>query len=151
MVNELVFRETARSDIESTYAIRAATRQNPIPKTQLIAWGFTPETVWEKYLQGQYIGWVCEDRGQVVGFCTGDALTGEVIVIALLPRYEGRKIGSRLLTLLINSLLERGREKLWLSASPDPEIRAHGFYRANGWMPTGEVLANGDEILAFSG
>jgi hypothetical protein len=32
-------------------------------------------------------------------------------------------------------------------ASADPTVRAHGFYRALGWRPTGERTANGDEIL----
>ncbi len=44
---------------------------------------------------------------------------------------------------------KKGRSSLWLAASPNPEIRAHGFYRENGWIPNGKVLDNGDEIQAY--
>jgi hypothetical protein len=30
-------------------------------------------------------------------------------------------------------------------------LRAHAFYRAHGWRPTGRVDARGDEELAWSG
>jgi ribosomal protein S18 acetylase RimI-like enzyme len=129
--------------------VRASTRQNPISIPQLVAWGFTPESVWSRYSKGEIRGWVCEDKGEVVGFSSGDLTTGEVLVLAVLPRYEGFKIGKRLLSHLIRSMQENGCSSLWLSASPNPEIRAHGFYRANGWKPNGQVLENGDEILVY--
>jgi ribosomal protein S18 acetylase RimI-like enzyme len=112
--------------------------------------GFTPESVRAGYLAGAYVGWVCEAAGEVVGFCTGDAGTGEILSLAVLPDYEGRKIGIRLLDLVIEDMRAKGASRIWLSASPDPRIRAHGFYRANGWLPTGEVQENGDQVLVYS-
>jgi hypothetical protein len=38
---------------------------------------------------------------------------------------------------------------VWLAANPDPAGRAHGFYRALGWRPTGEMQHGGDEILVL--
>lgn len=146
-MNRFVFRETGQSDIEQTFSVRASTRQNPIPISQLMAWGFTPASVWEKYSKGEYLGWVCEDKGKVVGFISGDVTTGEILVLAVLPEYEGMKIGKSLLALLGGSMHKKGRASLWLSASSDPKIRAHGFYRSNGWTPNGKTLENGDEIL----
>lgn len=145
----LVFRETLQKDIESTFLVRASTRQNPVSILQLKEWGFTPESVWDKYSKGEICGWVCEDKGDIAGFTSGDLATGEVIVLAVLPRYEGFGIGKRLLSLLIRSLQNKGFASLWLSASPNPAIRAHGFYRTNGWAPNGLVLENGDEILVY--
>lgn len=147
-MTEPSFRRAGPEDIEATYAVRASTRENPISKAQLIEMGFTPASVREKYLAGAYQGRVCETDGEIVGFCTGDASTGEILSLAVLPGYEGRKIGSRLLILVSEDLQARGNRRLWLSASPDPRIRAHGFYRAQGWVPTGEILANGDQVLA---
>ena len=141
------FRRTEISDIDATYGVRARTRQNPVSRGQLEAWGFTAEAVAAGYLAGRYAGWVCEDEGEIVGFGTGDAATGEILVIAVLPEYEGKGIGKRLLELVSESLSERGCRRLWLAASPDPAIRAHGFYRAHGWAPKGGKDANGDEIL----
>jgi ribosomal protein S18 acetylase RimI-like enzyme len=146
---EPTFRRAGPEDIEATYAVRASTRENPISKAQLIEMGFTPESVRDMYLAGAYVGRVCEAAGEVVGFCTGDANTGEILSLAVLPEYEGRKIGIRLLLLVIGDLRARGVRRLWLSASPDPRIRAHGFYRANGWVPAGEILANGDQVLVY--
>jgi ribosomal protein S18 acetylase RimI-like enzyme len=148
-VESLIFRETLQKDIEPTFLVRASTRQNPISIRQLAKWGVTPESVWNRYSAGEICGWVCEDQGNIVGFASGDPATGEVLVLAVLPRYEGCGIGKRLLSHLIHSLHEHGCSSLWLSASPNPEIRAHGFYRANGWTPNGRVLENGDEILDY--
>lgn len=141
------FRRTRPGDIEETYAVRAATRQNPISKATLAAAGFGPEAVSERYANGAYVGWVCEAEGRIAGFATGDAGTGEIVVIAVLPEYEGKGIGKALLSRLIEDLIGRGCARLWLEASPDPRVRAHGFYRANGWVPTGRISAGGDEIL----
>jgi ribosomal protein S18 acetylase RimI-like enzyme len=148
-MTEPSFRRAGPEDIEATYAVRASTRENPIPKARLIEMGFTPESVRDHFLAGVYVGHLCENNGEVVGFCTGDATTGEILSLAVLPEYEGRRIGIRLLILVSEELRARGVRRLWLSASPDPSIRAHGFYRANGWVPTGETLANGDQVLAY--
>lgn len=144
------FRQTQPGDIEETYSVRASTRQNPISREQLESAGFTPESVSGKYSTGEYVGWVCEVGNRVTGFATGNALTGEIVVVAVLPEYEGRKIGKTLLSRLVESMVGKGCRSLWLEASPDPMIRAHGFYRANGWVPTGRKASNGDEILEFS-
>lgn len=147
----LKFRPTTQADLAATYAVRASTRDNPIPESRLLEKGITPEAVWAGFTRGDYVGWVCEADGVVIGFCTGDAATGEVLVLALPPDFEKKGIGARLLALVIEGMREKGSPRLWLAASPDPRIRAHGFYRANGWAPTGEVLENGDEILAYKG
>lgn len=149
-LDRFVFRKSSPADIEPTFAVRAATRENPIPELQLAVWGITADSVRERYARGDYIGWVCEDQGRIVGFCTGDLAGGEVLVLALLPEYEGMGVGKRLLSLLVGAMRESGRSDLWLSASPDPKIRAHGFYRALGWKPTGAVMENGDEVLVLA-
>ena len=141
------FRRTEPSDIEQTYAVRARTRQNPMSKAQLISAGFDSESVSRKLATQEYVGWVCEDGDQIVGFATGDTKTGEVLVVAVLPEHEGKKIGQTLLSHLIDSMIGRGCRALWLEASPDPNVRAYGFYRANGWVPSGRTTSNGDEIL----
>jgi len=147
----MYIRKFQESDLEATYQVRASTRQNPLSKEQLCEWGFTPESVLKGYKEGGTVGWVCEDNSKIVGFCSGNVITGEVIVIALLPEYEARGLGKQLLTELICTMKENGVKKIWLSASPDPQIRAHGFYRANGWKPTGGFVENGDEILVYCG
>jgi GNAT superfamily N-acetyltransferase len=98
---------------------------------------------------GRTKGWVCLDSSTVVGFCNGDAETGEVLVLAVLPDYERRGIGTYLLSRIVEWLRSVGSNTIWLAASPDPRKRAHDFYRSRGWEPNGEIDENDDEILEF--
>ncbi len=76
----------------------------------------------------------------------GDRSNGEVQVVAVLPEYEGRGIGNSLLTHVQTWLFSEGHEEIWLLANPDPNIRAHGFYRKLGWRTTG-AQREGDEVM----
>lgn len=147
---EPIFRPTTQADLPATYAVRASTRDNPIPESRLLEQGITPEAVWAGFTRGDYVGWVCESNGAIIGFCTGDASTGEVLVLAMLPDFERKGIGAKLLALVIEDMRTKKSPRPWLSASADPSIRAHGFYRAQGWAPNGKVLGNRDEILILT-
>jgi ribosomal protein S18 acetylase RimI-like enzyme len=144
---DLVFRETLPFDIQELFSVRARTRENAFSKEMLASIGITPESIAKQMASGRMKGWVCADSSTLVGFCNGDAETGEVLVLAVLSGYECRGIGSRLLSLVVEWLRSVGSDTLWLAASPDTSLRAHGFYRSLGWRPTGETLQNGDEIL----
>jgi ribosomal protein S18 acetylase RimI-like enzyme len=76
---------------------------------------------------GRLKGWVCVDGSTLVGFCNGDGETGEVLVLAVLPEYECRGIGIYLLSQVVERLRSVGSDTIWLAASPDARIRAHGF------------------------
>lgn len=143
----LRFRPTQPTDTDACISVRGRTRENPVSREQLAAVGITPESVAAALEGGRVKGWVCEHDGQVVGFCSGDAETGEVLVLAVLPEHEGRGVGKRLLAEVVGELRALGHRRVWLAASPDPAVRAHGFYRAQGWRATGEVDGIGDEIL----
>jgi GNAT superfamily N-acetyltransferase len=109
--------------------------------------GITAETWGPLFDSGDIIGMVCEDASGIVGFCSGDAKTGEILVLAVLPDYEGLGAGKTLLSQVASQLAQLGFDRLWLAASPDPATRAHGFYRHCGWRPTGQHDDRGDEIL----
>jgi GNAT superfamily N-acetyltransferase len=91
--------------------------------------------------------WECVGDSRVVGHCAGNAATGEVVSLSVLPNYEGLGIGRRLLSLVVDWLRAEGAGRIWLDAPTDPSRRAYGFYRALGWQPSGEHLAQGHEIL----
>jgi GNAT superfamily N-acetyltransferase len=143
----LTVRETQADDIEDIFSVRARTRQNPASKEWLATRGITPASMAASMASGKVKGWVCFHESVLVGFCNGDGTSGEVLVLAVLPEYEGKGIGKRLLLRVVEWLRSTGFEQPWLAASPDPNIRGHGFYRALGWEPTGRCLENGDEIL----
>jgi len=144
---ELTIRETQPGDIEDMFSVRARTRQNPISKERLATYGITSESSAANMASGKVRGWACFDGAALVGFCNGDCTTGEVLVLAVLAEYEGLGIGKRLLSHVVTWLYSVGSAQPWLAASPDPGIRAHGFYRSLGWRHSGQVLENGDEIL----
>jgi GNAT superfamily N-acetyltransferase len=96
---------------------------------------------------GRITGVVCEDERVVFGYCNGDLETGEVLVLAILPEYENLGIGKELLARVSDILFASGLTRIRLAATPDPGMRAHGFYRHLGWTPTGNYDKNGDEIL----
>jgi len=85
----------------------------------------------------------------MVGYGFGDKRSGEVVVLAVLPQYEGRGIGKALLLQVMNHLWELGHQRLFLACSSDPAHRSYGFYRHLGWRPTGSLDEYGDEVLEF--
>ena len=146
----LQYRKTHSSDVEAQFDVRSKTRENPISKARLAEMGVTPASMVEGLESGEFCGWVCLSGSSVVGFCTGHIATGEVLVLAVLPAFEGQGIGKQLLGRVVADLKQAGTSMIWLSADSDSAIRAHGFYRQLGWRPNGEVLENGDEILVLS-
>jgi GNAT superfamily N-acetyltransferase len=144
---ELTFREMRTSDIEDMFLVRSRTRQNPISKEHLASFGITPASTIANLSSGRVNGWACVHNSVLVGFCNSDGTTGEILVLAVLAEYEGKGIGTKLLSNAVDWLLSIGVKDPWLAASSDPDIRAHGFYRALGWRPTGASLENGDQIL----
>ena len=146
---KIEFRDVKAQDFKRCIEIRGMTKDNPIPEEILKEFGVTEE-VWVPLIRDKSIvGVVAESNGEVVGFCNGDVNTGEVLVLALLPEYEGHGFGKKMLELVSDKLFSIDIDKLWLAADPDPEIRAHGFYRYLGWVPTGVIDENGDEVLEY--
>lgn len=146
-ITEIKYRKTLSSDFNQCIEIRSKTRQNPIPALQLASYGITAETQGPLFNDGTIVGCVAESDNEIIGFCSGHTLTGELLVLALLPEYEGLGIGKKLLQLVTDLLIEKGFKNLWLAASSNPEIRAHGFYRHLGWEFSGKTDEQGDQIL----
>ena len=126
-------REITIADIPALFFVRPRTRENALTLEELRALGITPESVATE-LAGTTRGWLCETvTGQVAGFCMADRSTGELLVIALLPEYEGRGIGGMLMQRAESWLSQSGCTRAWLTTDLDPTLRAYGFYRHRGW------------------
>ena len=146
----LTFRPVCEADIEELLDVRAVTRENALSRDQLARMGITAAVIAESLAAGTTRGWVCSCDARIVGFCIGASARGEVLVLALLPDYERQGIGKALLSRVVDWLVSFDPPRVWLGASPNPETRAYGFYRALGWRPTGEPDTHGDEILVLS-
>ena len=145
----LVFRKAAPTDTPGCIDLRGRTRENAFSAEQLAALGITFDSWRAGIADGSLPGHVATVDGELAGYCFGDRDTGEIVVLALLPAFEGMGIGKRLLDLVVEEFRAQGFEKLFLGCSTDPGVRSHGFYRHLGWKPTGAIDGAGDEVLEY--
>ena len=128
----LKYREITAPDVPDLFYVRTRTRENAYTLDQLQHLGITVESVTDK-LASSFKGWLCTDGDHVVAFCIADRSTGEVWVIAVLPQYEGKGIGNKLMSLAEEWLWASGCKRAWLTTDVDTNLRAYGFYRQRGW------------------
>jgi ribosomal protein S18 acetylase RimI-like enzyme len=126
------FREITATDVPALFDLRPRTRENALTVEELRRLGITPQSVAESLAQST-LGWVCEDAGRVAAFSMADRATGELLVIAVLPEYEGKGVGGRLMALAEDWLAASGCTRAWLTTDVDTTLRAYGFYRKRGW------------------
>lgn len=143
----LHFRPATAEDIPACVTLRGRTRENAVSAERLAAVGITVESWAGDVRSGALAGFVCVDEENIVGYCFGDKGSAEVVVLALLPPFEGRGVGKQLLDLVVDTLVAAGHGRLFLGCSADPATRSHGFYRHLGWVSTGTFDRGGDEVL----
>jgi ribosomal protein S18 acetylase RimI-like enzyme len=137
-------REARLPDLKLPAGIRAAAEARAL----LLRLGIEfPVTQGDLLLIGRIKLWECADDSKVIGHCSGDVATGEVLSLSVHPSYEGRGVGRTLLSAVVGWLQAEGVKRIWLVASSDPCHRAFGFYRELGWQSIGELVTNGSEIL----
>ena len=145
----ITFHPAKAEDTPAFIALRGKTRQNAIPEERLAEVGITAESWAEMMRSGSLPGRVCHHDGELAGYCFGERDTGEIIVLALLPEFEGLGIGKTLLEQIMGQLRAQGHQRLFLGCSSDPASRSYGFYRYLGWTATGETDKYGDDVLEF--
>ena len=143
----IALRRAIPADTQDCVRLRGMTRENAVSAQQLASIGITAHSWAQDVQSGKLYGVVCEAEDEMVGYCFGDTGSGEVVVLALLPAFEGQGLGRRLLALITEHLSELGHGTLFLGCAADPNVRSHGFYRHLGWQSTGGVDERGDEIL----
>jgi GNAT superfamily N-acetyltransferase len=135
------------ADAPACITLRGRTRQNAISAERLAAMGITATSWAEGIRSGATPGWVAWQGDAMAGYCFGERDSGEVLVLALLPAFEGLGLGRDLLARVVQQLAGAGHSRLFLGCSTDPASRSHGFYRHLGWTSTGQLDGHGDEIL----
>ncbi len=143
-----MIRQMVPDDIPDCLSVRTSTIENVVTREELKKWGISKQSL-TSALSKNTRGWVFEASDQIVGFSMVDLRIGELLVLAVLPEYENKGIGSTLLLQAQNYLFSLGHQFLQLKTEPNKDYRAYGFYQYFGWEPTG-VLIDGDEIFKIS-
>ena len=94
--------------------LRGLTRENPITEEALRSFGITAKSWAQDIRSEQTQGFIALSGEQMVGNCFGDFRSGEVLVLAVRPAYEGQGIGQRLLALVVELLKRHGYTRLFL-------------------------------------
>jgi GNAT superfamily N-acetyltransferase len=145
---QLDFRQMAAEDIPAIFSVRTSTVENAITMERLESeYAITARSLADSMAR-DVKGWVCHDSGTIVAFAMGNVSNAEVLVVAVRPEYEGNGIGKIVLARVRDWLFSAGHDEIWLLTTPDPRLRAYGFYRSLGWQSTGRIL-RGDEILVL--
>lgn len=145
----ITYRAAIEQDAAACVTLRGQTRENAVTEAELAAAGITAQAWGEGIAAGLYPGFVAMDGDTLAGYCFGHRDTGEIVVLALLPAYEGRGVGKTVLGMTMQWLRQRGFARLHLGCAADPAVRSYGFYRHLGWRSTGTFDAAGDEVLEF--
>lgn len=133
----ITIRRATTDDIPSLFTIRVSVRENHLNLAQLAERGVTPDSWAELLASEDSRTWVIEDEGKMCGFSVADGKSGTITAIFVRPDAEGRGYGRLLLEAAEEWLFERGLDTIRLQTGEEQDNRAHGFYRAGGWMMTG--------------
>jgi len=129
------FRPMNSGDVPVIFDVTYSSREKSYTKEGLTAAGITEDSVTAMLdVAHSHQGWLCEVDGKVVGFVMGNKDTGELWVLVVLPEYEGRGIGSKLYTLVIDWLISLGWKEAWLGILADIQVNGYGFFKRRGWV-----------------
>jgi GNAT superfamily N-acetyltransferase len=138
--DEFIIRKASGADMPGIARVRTSVTENHLTTEQFAQRGITNASVAASLLVDRK-GWVAERAEEIVAFSMADRADPSIFALFVLPGYEGRGLGNRLLDLALQWLRDNGAELVWLTTSPD--TRAARFYTRRGWVPAG-IVPGGD-------
>ena len=148
-MSKTILRAAVPEDAAECLRIRGLTRENAFSEQDLADLGISPQSWGDGIADGSCPGYVAMVDDKMAGYCFADSESGEIMVLALLPEYEGLGLGRTLLERMVRDLQERGFKRLFLACNSDPKVRSYGFYRHLGWTESGQRDEFGDDILEY--
>lgn len=130
----IAYRIAGEADLPAITHVRTSVRENHLSVTQMAERGISHESV-AASLRADAKGWVAECGGRIVAFTIADRKSCSIFALFVLPGFDGRGIGPRLLDLAVAWLWESGAERLWLETRQG--TRAATFYARRGWIAQG--------------
>ncbi|MEA5101365.1 GNAT family N-acetyltransferase [Pantoea sp. S18] len=132
---------TARlSDIEGMFDVRTSVIENHLSREEMRQMGIT-ESVVGDMIEKSLCAWVATENNKIIGFSMIFPDEGCLFAAFVLPEYEGKGIGRRLVMLAEQELFQH-HEIAWLET--DKNSRAAKFYMQLGWG--NETDLNGTDI-----
>ena len=139
--NDIVVREAGNTDLPGITRVRTSVAENLLTREQLAERGITEASIAASFLADSK-GCVALSGDEVVAFSIADRASRSIFALFVLPPFEGRGLGSRLLDLAVDWLWANGADVVWLTTGPD--TRAAGFYERRGWVATGPTTTGDD-------
>ena len=130
------FRQAIPEDIPQIQIVRNSVKENHLSNPNLI-----PDDLVEEFITKRGKGFVCEIDKKIVGFSIVDFVENNVWALFLLPEFEGKGIGKKLLQLMLDEYFSKTKETIWLST--EANSRAEIFYKKQGWKNAG---LHGNEV-----
>jgi len=132
---------TARlSDIEGMFDVRTSVIENHLSREEMRQMGIT-ESVVGDMVEKSLCAWVATKNNKIIGFSMIFPDEGCLFAAFVLPEYEGKGIGRRLVMLAEQELFQH-HDIAWLET--DKNSRAAKFYMQLGWG--NETDLNGTDI-----
>lgn len=131
---DMKIRPATIADAPALMDVRLAVRENVITPERLEELGIS-ETSIIRMLTTTHSGYCAEEEGRVVGFVMAESSAASIWALFVRPESEGRGIGMRLLSAVLEQLWLAGHEKATLSTETD--TRAYQFYTRYGWQQVG--------------
>lgn len=135
----MIFREATAEDIPQIQIVRNSVKENMLSDPRLV----TDEDCLE-FMTTRGKGWVCEIEKRIVGFAIADLKKDNIWALFLHPDWEGKGIGKKLQTTMLDWYFSQGKDMVWLGT--EPGTRAEQFYRLSGWRENG---TNGSKEIRF--
>ena len=130
----IIYRIATQADVPDMTHVRTSVVENHLSVEELAQRGITNASIAASFLTDAR-GWVAEHDARIIACSIADRKTHSIFALFVLPRFEGRGIGGRLLDLAVEWLWANGAQRVWLETRKD--TRAAAFYARKGWSATG--------------
>ena len=121
-----ILRQATIADMSGIWDVRYAVTENTLTRGRL-----SDEDV-RREIEDTGRGWVIDDDGQIKAFAIGNAQSGNIWALFVLPEAQGMGYGHRLHEVMIDWLRAQHAPTLWLTTGA--HTRACGFYERRGWQ-----------------
>ncbi len=118
-----------QSDVPALFHVRTSVRENHISVERLAQMGITEASIGQMIARSP-CAWVALVGGEVVALSMIDIADASLFAAFVLPAYEGKGIGRKLVLAAEEELFQHHPE-IWLETEKDS--RAAGFYLHLGW------------------